>query len=524
MKQQYDVIVIGSGIGGLMAALTCARANRSVLVLEAAKQFGGYTNGFARKHFHFDPGIHYIGECGEGGAFRRLLDGVGLNEVAFTELDPDGFDWYVFPDYNVHNCRDLDRFRDRLAADFPSEKKGLDRLFQLVRNVSATTRAATRIRGPGDALKALRHAPTMLRWGRSTLSELLDTLFVDPHLKAAVCGPIGDLGLPPSRVSAMMHLGVLAHYSRGAYFPKGGSNVMRDAFLQGLERHGAVLKRNARVDKILHDGERVTGVRCAGGEQHLGKIVVSNAQASSTYEMLGHEVLSKRLRRKLDNLEHSVGSLCIFMGVDGALDTSKVGSSNVWNYSSHDIDRLYDGALAGELPKALSYFLTVPSNKDPDSPLAPEGKQVVEMVTMAAGAPFKKWFKDKSMKRGDEYEALKKDLADQYIAAAETHLPGLGEAVELLEVGTPATNYSYTLSPEGNIYGPAHTPAQVPPFRFGFRGPMDGLLLCGSSVISAGILPCAASGNIAGRLALRQLSAKPSVFQVPVTFLRKVLQ
>ena len=93
MSEQTDVIVIGSGIGGLTAALTCARAGRSVRVLEAGKQFGGFTNPFARKHYPFDPGIHYIGQLGPGGRLREIYEGLGVaNDLTFLELDPDGYD------------------------------------------------------------------------------------------------------------------------------------------------------------------------------------------------------------------------------------------------------------------------------------------------------------------------------------------------------------------------------------------------------------------------------------------------
>jgi phytoene dehydrogenase-like protein len=82
----YDVIVIGSGIGGLTSALEAANQGRSVLVLEADQSFGGYLCSFARKKFHFDPGLHYIGLSGKGQIFRLLLDELGLHEIQFNEL------------------------------------------------------------------------------------------------------------------------------------------------------------------------------------------------------------------------------------------------------------------------------------------------------------------------------------------------------------------------------------------------------------------------------------------------------
>lgn len=503
MDERYDVVVVGSGIGGLVAALTCARAGQSVLVLEAGKQFGGYTNPFARKKFHFDPGIHYMGQCQPGGSFRRLLDRLGLEHVQFAELDPDGFDHYVFPDYRVKNCVGLDRFRDRLAADFPEERRGLDRFFRLLHAVDQLVEGSGRVRGVRSGARVARRLPAVLRWGRASLGDCLDHYFTDPRLKAALAGPVGDLGLPPSRLSAWMHLALLCHYAGGAFFPAGGSGRMRDAFVEALSMHGATMLRNQRVESILHDGRQVTGVRTAvGGTFHAPRII-SNAPATTTFDMVGAEHLPRRLTRKVEKTEHSYGSICIFMGVEGALDTDHIGSTNVWSYSDTDIDAVFGAAAMGDYRKNAGYFLTVPTNKDPDGQLAPAGMQTVEIVALCASEPFTQWFGDKSMKRGEEYQALKDDIADHFIERAEEHLPGLGEHIVLREVSTPATNVSYTLSPEGSVYGPAHTVGQSLPFRYSTRTPMGGLYLCGASVISAGIVSCAASGRMAGKLALR---------------------
>ena len=85
-------VVIGTGAGGLTATAALAKAGVEVVALERAKQLGGFLNPFKRGKYHFDPGVHYIGECGEGGSFRHLLDRLDLAHVTFEALDPDGFD------------------------------------------------------------------------------------------------------------------------------------------------------------------------------------------------------------------------------------------------------------------------------------------------------------------------------------------------------------------------------------------------------------------------------------------------
>jgi all-trans-retinol 13,14-reductase len=523
MSDPYDVIVIGSGIGGLVAALTCARAQRGVLVLEAGKQFGGYTNPFARKHFHFDPGIHYIGEAGAGGSFRHLLDRLGLEHVAFKELNPDAFDHYVFPSYRVANCVGLERFRDRLAADFPAERSNLERFFALVADMGFAMKTVNRTKGAADWISLLTRAPKLLRWARATASQMLEHYVSDPLLKAALAGPVGDLGLPPSRLSAIMLLGLLAHYAEGAYFPAGGSGPMRDAFVEALRQHGAELKRNARVTRILQDGGRVVGVQTDDGTTYRARTVISNAQAKATFDLLGTSSLGQRFHRKLAKTEDSIASIILFLGVDGGLDTSALGSSNVWHYGHDNIDETYAPGPLDDFRKSSSYFLTVPTNKDPAGQLAPPGQQTVELVTLCNGAPFAKWFGEKTMRRGDEYEALKEEIADHFLGLAEQHLPHLRKHLLLKEVATPATNYSFTLSSGGNIYGPALTPNQLMPFRYGPRTPIDGLFLCGSSVMGDGIVSCASSGRVAGKLALATPSPARRALAPTLRWMRQAL-
>lgn len=423
---KHDVIIIGSGIGGLTAALTCARAKRDVLVLEAGKQFGGYLNPFARRHFHFDPGVHYIGEAGPGGSFRRVLDNLGLDQVEFRELDPEGFDRYNFPGYEVRNCKGIERFRDRIAADVPEERDALHRFFELVldfdRLGSLRLSGSARSRG-SDIWKAALGAPGLARWSRATLKEMLDHYFKEPRAKAAIAGPVGDLGLPPSRLSALMHLGLLAHYAGGAYFPAGGSGPLRDAFVEALREEGATLERNARVESILHSGGAVTGVQLVDGRVFRAPTVISNTQATDTYAMAGLETLTPRFQKKVRATEHSIGSIVICAGVDGALDTSGVGSANIWSYDNLDIDVAFGERAMSDYRECGSFFLTVPTNKDPEGGLAPEGKQCVELVTLCGTEPFAKWFGGKTMRRGEEYAQLKDEIAAFYLERAEKHLP-----------------------------------------------------------------------------------------------------
>jgi len=502
---QHDVIVIGSGIGGMTAALACAQRGRDVVILEAAKQFGGFINPFARKKFWFDTGIHYIGDCGEGQPLLRHFERLGLTEeLKFRELNPDGFDRYVFPDYEVRMCKGAERYEARLAKDFPHEAGGLKRFFSILREIDQVLGGVSKISGPMSIVRLLPRVPTLLKYYNSTFAEILDELFTDIRLKAALAGPGGDIGLPPGKASGLIMFGVIAHFLRGAYFPVGGTKAVRDAYVNRLKAEGATMKRNTPVARILTENGRAVGVRTTKGDEYRAPVVISNADAVPTFrDMLGMDELPKRLRAKVQRTEPSLGSLCAFVGTDLQPQDHGLDDANIWHYPDYDIDALYQPALDGELGSELPFFMTVPTLKDPSDSHAPAGKHTVELITFAPWKPFTKWQNQPTLKRADDYKEMKAELGRKLIARAEEHLPGLATHMEVCEISTPLTNTSFANTPLGSIYGPAHTPEQIGLGRYRTSTHIDGLYLCGASVFGAGIATCVSSGVAAGYAAMK---------------------
>ena len=122
-----DVIVIGSGAGGMTAAVACALAGKQVLVLEQHDRPGGWCHSFPLGGYEFSPGVHYLGDLDNGGLGQQLIEGLGLApHLTFLELNPDGYDHVqIGPDFRFDIPKGFDRYLQRLQDRFPADARGI---------------------------------------------------------------------------------------------------------------------------------------------------------------------------------------------------------------------------------------------------------------------------------------------------------------------------------------------------------------------------------------------------------------
>lgn len=503
--RDYDAVIIGSGSGGLTAALALARAGKKVAVFEQHILPGGYSQSFQLEGFQFSPGIHYIGQLGAGERLREIYEGLGVaNDLVFLELDPDGYDRVFVGDERFDIPKGRERFRERLRDRFPAESRGIDGYFDTVGRLSDELAWAHRPEHLIDAVRLPFRMPTVLRHGLRPLNRFLDDFASDPFLRAILSIQAGDHGMTPSKAPTALHVALQGYYFEGACYPLGGAHTIPEALVKQIRLHAGEVFLGAAVDRILVESGRAIGIRLRDGREVRAELVISNADPGVTWgHLVDPEHQGARLRRRMARMRYSLSTLSLFLAVDLDLRAAGFDSGNVWYNRTPDIDETYRMAELDDLSKLdviPGLFFNVTTLKDPS--LRDDGLHTVEALTLSTPRAFRTWRDMGPGQRGESYAALKERLADRILREIDRFVPGFSEHVVFRSLGTPLTNMFFQRATEGGMYGIEKSLRNLGPFAFPVRSHLEGLYQCGASTLAAGIHGVTTSGLAAAAAAL----------------------
>jgi all-trans-retinol 13,14-reductase len=477
----YDVVVIGSGLGGLTCAAAFARQGFKPLVIEQHDKPGGFATAFKRPGgFYFDVSLHST-SAGERDGIHNLI--YGFPEITSVEFLPHpSLFRAIYPEHDLRvPQKDLQGYLALLTRHFPEEEKGIAALFADMQGLSDEINRLSAAHGKVDYSTFAIDFPNLARYGGKSWGTMVDAHLKDPKLKAIVSGQWGYYGLPPSKLSCFYYaLPFLGYLTGGGYYPRGRSQDISSAFARYIEEHGGKILLKTRVDKILLDKGAATGVVTADGKVWPARAVVSNASPFETFRRLvGDPGILAAEEAKWKNYSVSLSCLQVFLGLKEDL-VGKLGitDSEIFTESGYDHEAAYQNALVGKVESG-GVGITLYDNIFKG--YSPAGKNTVNLMVLQGYAPWEKYEADYRAGHKKAYRKEKERLADILIAKAEKSLlPGLARAIQVKEIGTPLTNWRYTGHYRGAIYGWDQTLNNSGNSRVGHTTPVKNLYMAGA--------------------------------------------
>lgn len=463
---KYDVVIIGAGLGGLECAHLLARSGRSVLLLEQSAHIGGCIQSYTRRGMDFDTGFHYVGGLGEGQLLHAVFEHLGLLRLPWQRLDK-AFDRIKIGECDYVFMQGYDNFVEALATDFPTERAALKRLVGLMKESSTQ---------PFSLLNPqIRTPPTFDLYGTNTWQYLQEN-FHDPMLLNVLGATSLKMELRKETLPLFTFIHGNSNFIESSWRLKGGGSLIADSLANDIREMGGKIVCQAGVKELVEKEGKLVAAICENGETYEGDLFISDIHPAQTCNLLKQsEKMRSAYRNRIARLKNTFGMFTVSL----RLKPRAIRYFN-WNHFVYRKPNVWTFYREGNPVGGVMISCRVPEDGS-------EYASQIDLLTPMTWNRCQAWSQTKIGHRGEDYLAMKEQVADECIMLAERCLPGLGDAYERRYISTPLTYRDYTRTPDGSAYGIRKDAENPMMTMLSVRTPVPNLLLTGQNLMLHGV-------------------------------------
>lgn len=469
---KYDVIIIGSGLGGLQCGYVLSKHGFKVAIFEKHSQFGGCLQVFKRKEYLFDTGMHYIGGLGEGEILHKLFQYYGLfKDVQLSKLDEHCFDRITIQDKEYPFAMGYENYIDTLSTYFPKERQNIRNYITDIQRIAHAS--------PLYNLQEINQNTFIESdYIKKSVGEYIASFTSDKTLQNVLAATNALYAGYPDKTPVYVHALTLHSYIKSSWRIIGGSHVIVESLIKSIKENGGAFYNNQEVLKIHCNSEKAVSIETKTGEIFEADRFISNIHPSNTVDLIESNLIRNAYRDRIHNMENTASNFTIYLGFKP--ESVPYLNHNHYHFNTNSVWHAQD-YNQNNWPKSFLYMHQSRSKNE----------KFVNSAQFSAFMNFdevKKWEHTKVGKRGADYLEFKEEKTEKLLQILNEHYPGITEKIAFKEASTPLTYQDYTGTKRGSLFGilrDCHFPAQT---LVSQRTKIPNLFLTGQNINAHGFL------------------------------------
>ncbi len=435
--KKYDIVVIGSGLGGLSTGLILAMNGYKVCVLEKNHQIGGTLQTFSRKGCCYDTGLHYLGSLDKGQILYKFFKYFDiLDMLELRRMDNNGFDIINLAGTEYKYGMGYENFEKQMLISFPAEADAIKKYITKMKEVSNSFDLYN-MRYPVtfsfDSVEALSE----------NLQEYLKSITKNKALQNVLAGINVIYAQSPEDTSVYMHALIFNYYINSSYRVLGGGQKVADAFATAIKNKSGTVITKKEVVKFNYTGNNISSVLTKDGDEFFADKFISNLHPEVTIELAGEEHFRKAYVNRIKRLKNGISNFALHIKLK-----EKNFPVNQSNYHYYKENSVWGVATYDENNWPKNFLLYTPEDDANQTTT-----DCISAFTYMKIEELDKW-KDTSIeKRGDDYREWKKMKAEKLLELVSEQFPILKNNIDSYYVSTPLTYRDYIGTKDGAMYG-----------------------------------------------------------------------